>query len=238
VPHDTISQLTNHFFTTFLVQNDFAGLSLDLDTIKSQFQSTPSFYHAAIAVGAMDLGYPHATSIVPRGTARLEALKAYRVSIAEFQKEIGRTRSTESNACLWTTFFLGLFEVRSSSSAPGAIWLTVNQLMFDNTGDGWVKHILYGTLKILQVRGPDAHLTGPGRSFFLTVRLFEICRSCFYHEPTFLGQADWVSLMERMWEGDLAKEWHPKESLLDLMISCSSLGHRWAISGSFMYSKY
>jgi hypothetical protein len=102
--------------------------------------------------------------------------------------------------------------------------------MFDATGDGWVKHIFYGTSKILQMRGPNAHLTGRGRSFFLTVRLFEICRSCFYPEPTFLGQPEWTSLMDRMWEGDVAKEWHPKESLLDLMISCSSLSHRLVIS--------
>jgi hypothetical protein len=89
-----------------------------------------------------------------------------------------------------------------------------------------VKHIFYGTSRILQLRGPSAHLTGAGRSFFLTVRLFEISRSCFYHEPTFLDQDAWVSLMDLMWEGDLAQEWHPKESLLDLMTSCSSLGHR------------
>jgi hypothetical protein len=98
--------------------------------------------------------------------------------------------------------------------------------MFDNTGDGWVKHIFYGTSRILQIRGPKAHLTGPGRSFFLTVRLFEICRSFFYPEPTFPGEANWILLMDQMWEGDLAEEWHPKENLLDLMTSCSSLGHR------------
>ena len=98
--------------------------------------------------------------------------------------------------------------------------------MFDITGDGWVKHILYGTSKILQLRGPEAHLTGRGRSFFLTVRVFEIVRSCFYPEPTFLGQHAWTSLMGRMWVGDRAAEWHPKEDLLDLLTSCSDLGHR------------
>jgi hypothetical protein len=98
--------------------------------------------------------------------------------------------------------------------------------MVDATGDGWLKHILYGTSKIIQLRGPNAHLTGRGRSFFLTFRLFEICRSCFFPEPTFLAQDSWTSLMDRMWEGDLAAEWHPKESLLNLLISCSSLGFR------------
>jgi hypothetical protein len=109
-----MSRFTNHFFTTFLVNNNFAGASLDLDTIKSQFQSIPSFHYAAIAVGAINLGNLHPFSAVRKETARLEALKAYRVSVVEVQREIQGLASTEDNACLWTTFFLGLFEVRNS----------------------------------------------------------------------------------------------------------------------------
>ena len=111
VPQDTMSQFTNHFFTTFLVKNDFGGEKLDLETIITEFQSTPSFYHAAVAVGAIDLGNPSACSTSPKGTARLGAITAYRASIVEFQKEINCSGSREINACLWTTFFLGLFEV-------------------------------------------------------------------------------------------------------------------------------
>lgn len=102
--------------------------------------------------------------------------------------------------------------------------------MYDVSGEGWVKHILYGTSKILQVRGPEAHLTGPGRSFFLTVRIFEICRSLIYTEPSFLFIDDWVSLMGRMWEGDFATEWHPKEALFDIMTSGASLSCRYVLS--------
>lgn len=99
--------------------------------------------------------------------------------------------------------------------------------MYDVTGDGWVKHILYGTSKILQLRGPDAHLIGSGRSFFLTIRVFEICRALIYAEPTFLADRDWVDLMKHIWDDkDGSQEWHPKEGLFDLMIACSSLSHR------------
>jgi hypothetical protein len=98
--------------------------------------------------------------------------------------------------------------------------------MYDVSGEGWVKHILYGTSKILQIRGPEAHLVGRGRSFFLTVRVFEICRSLIYNEPSFLFEDGWTSLMSRMWEGDFAGEWHPKEELFDLIVSCSSLSRR------------
>jgi hypothetical protein len=98
--------------------------------------------------------------------------------------------------------------------------------MYDITGDGWVKHILYGTSKILQLRGPEAHLAGPGRSFFLTIRVFEISRSLIYAEPTFLADQEWVDVMVHIWGGDECNDWHPKEDLFDLMISCTSLGRR------------
>ena len=95
--------------------------------------------------------------------------------------------------------------------------------MYDATGESWLRHILHGTSKILQLRGPNAHLTGPGRSFFLTVRVFEICRAIIYSEPSFLCDEDWKSLAEQIWHGDLASEWHPKEALFDLMLDCSAL---------------
>jgi hypothetical protein len=98
--------------------------------------------------------------------------------------------------------------------------------MSDVTGEGWVKHMLYGTSKMLQLRGPEAHLTGSGRSFFLTVRVFEICRALIYSETTFLCHPNWVSLMIKIWSEDLNNTWHPKESLFDLMITCSALSHR------------
>ena len=97
--------------------------------------------------------------------------------------------------------------------------------MYDETGDGFVKHFIYGTSRILQLRGPEAHLTGPGRSFFLTARVFEICRSLIYEEPTFLVEDCWKSLTERIWDENMSKDWHPKEALFDLMIECSALSH-------------
>jgi hypothetical protein len=67
--------------------------------------------------------------------------------------------------------------------------------MYDKTGEGWLKHILHGTSKILQLRGPQARLVDPGRGFYLIVRVFEICRSLIYSKPTFLGQPKWKSLI-------------------------------------------
>jgi len=98
--------------------------------------------------------------------------------------------------------------------------------MYDVTGEGWIKHILYGTSQILQLRGPEAHLTGRGRSFFLAVRVFEVSRSLIYSQPSFLEEKPWKNLMDKIWEGTLIVDWHPKEALFDLMLECSELSQR------------
>ncbi len=75
------------------------------------------------------------------------------------------------------------------------------------------------------MRGPSAHLTGRGRSFFLTFRVFEICRSLIFPERSFLCEEPWKQLMRQMWEEDGA-DWHPKEGLFDLMLECGSLSEK------------
>ena len=112
VPQEKSSLFIKHFFSNFLVRNDFGG-NLDLDTIIGEFQKSPSLYHASIAVGALDLSYKLALpSTSEKKGAELGALTAYRASVLDFQKDIGSKRIQQSEASLWTTFFLGLFEVQ------------------------------------------------------------------------------------------------------------------------------
>ncbi|KAG4433522.1 hypothetical protein IFR05_011005 [Cadophora sp. M221] len=208
------SNFLARFFSVFIVRNDFSGGSLDLDGIVASFQSSPSLYHAAIAVGALNASKERLTPVGERRAATVAALSSYRTSLVEFQEEI-RCRDVKKNdAALWTTLFLGLFE-----------------LMYDMTGSGWVKHILYGTSRMLQLRGPESHLTGRGRSFFLTVRIFEISRSLAFSEPTFLNEKPWVELMGKMWVDDVS-DWHPKERMYDLMLETQGLGEKvWHVVG-------
>lgn len=95
--------------------------------------------------------------------------------------------------------------------------------MTDPTGQSWLAHILHGTSRLLLLRGPEAHISGPGRSFFLTIQVFEICRSLIYAEPSFLCENVWKNVTKMMWEGEGGRQWHPKEGLFDLMIGCSAL---------------
>lgn len=112
VQEGNISQFINHFFSGFLLRNDF-GIAWDLNSIISQFQKSPSLYHASIAVGALDMS---TTALLPSSIeikrAAMSALTAYQASITKFQTEMASKNAFLSDVNLWTTLFLGLFEVR------------------------------------------------------------------------------------------------------------------------------
>lgn len=68
-------------------------------------------YHASIALGALDLSRrPVPTLPSERKDAAVGAFTAYHTSIAKLKAEIV-SNNTPRDVNLWTTFFLGLFEV-------------------------------------------------------------------------------------------------------------------------------
>jgi hypothetical protein len=107
VPED---KFIKHFFSSFLVRNDLGG-TLDLETIISSFQESPSLYNVILALGAFDLKGKLTTASDERKGTSLVAFSAYRTSIIAFQAEIENKGVLEKKSNLWTTFFLGLFEV-------------------------------------------------------------------------------------------------------------------------------
>jgi hypothetical protein len=101
------------FFSGFMVRNDLDG-ELDLDTITSSFQKSPSLYNAVLALGASDASRGSGSASFENGKVSMSfALKAYRTSIVKFQEEIANKSVLQTESSLWTTFFLGLFEVGS-----------------------------------------------------------------------------------------------------------------------------
>ena len=95
--------------------------------------------------------------------------------------------------------------------------------MYDETGLGWLPHMLHGTSKILQLVGPDHFRIGAARGFFLELRIFEAVRTIVFNETSFLTQQPWTDLLGDMWNSDHDLEWHPKEGLLDIMVLVSDL---------------
>jgi hypothetical protein len=77
----------------------------------SEFQRSPSMYHASIALGALDLSRKKLLTVpLERRDAAVGALTAYHTSIAQLKTEIV-SNSVPRDVSLWTTFYLGLFEV-------------------------------------------------------------------------------------------------------------------------------
>ena len=56
--------------------------------------------------------------------------------------------------------------------------------------------------------------------------MFEVCRALIFNAPTYLSLGAWHDLTARIWVESNFLDWHPKEALLDLMVSCSALALR------------
>ena len=66
------------------------------------------------------------------------------------------------------------------------------------------------------------------RSFFLATRILEISRSLIFSSPSFLSRPEWTAAIAKLWEGEGAALWHPKEALFDMLPQISELSIRTA----------
>lgn len=92
--------------------------------------------------------------------------------------------------------------------------------MSDSTGQGWIQHLVHGTASALVATGPLTFESGPGRSFFLEIKIFEVCRAIIFNESTFLAVKEWRELSVRL---QAPGQPHPLDTLLDIVVMCSSL---------------
>jgi len=99
--------------------------------------------------------------------------------------------------------------------------------MNDASGQNWIQHTLLGISKGLESCGSQVLCSNKLRHFYLDVRVYEIHRALIFSKPTYLARAEWRRLSREMWLGSRANEWHPNETLLDLMVLISDLAHRW-----------
>ena len=99
----------------------------------------------------------------------------------------------------------------------------MRKLIYDDTGQGWAWHMLYGTSKVLEVLTAENCRTGAGRELFLEIRVFEIARSMLFGQRSFLSTTPWLDLVDSLWQGEHIRDWNPKERLLDIMTLVSDL---------------
>ncbi|KAH6874074.1 hypothetical protein B0T10DRAFT_533100 [Thelonectria olida] len=152
---------------------DFASVTCALLPLT---ETCPPLREAVIAIGALDASRrSHVRTCSQRQLPHSIAFRSYGTSIRNLQHLLQASGALQSDGVLWCTFLLGLFE-----------------LMSETSGERWVKHMLYGTSRIVQSLGPTAQ-TGQLRSrLFEAFRQLEANRAVLYGEDTFLSQAMWL----------------------------------------------
>ncbi|POR31888.1 Uncharacterized protein TPAR_07908 [Tolypocladium paradoxum] len=184
----------------------FASISTDLAPL---IQASPSLRDLAVAIGALDASRRGSvSSFRGRESPRCIAFRSHGRSLRALGARLATADAAHGEDVLWSTFFLGLFELISETS-----------------GDGWAKHMLYGTSKMLQLAGPAEQSSSLRRQLFEAFRLLEASRAILYGEDTFLSQGEWLRFqrVQAITRNHLCD---PVERILTLMIQTSSFSKR------------
>ena len=112
---DLHTKLSKHFFSVFIQTNDFTVAKiLNLNVIEHLWQTNSGLREAIVAVAALDASRRSQTlSYGKKSVVATTALKAYKKALRSLQTDLDCQMILNSDACLWSTFFLGIFEVNA-----------------------------------------------------------------------------------------------------------------------------
>ncbi|KXG52203.1 Protein of unknown function DUF3468 [Penicillium griseofulvum] len=193
------------YFVSFIQQNMFTtGFSSILPDLLPLISTSPLLYHAVIAVGALNANrQTGGRALQGEKPPFVDAMTSYHKSIGILRSCVENDNVMQREDVLWATFFLGLFE-----------------LLSDDSGEGWVKHMLYGTSRMLQLAGPSHCMSSPRRIFYDLFRILEASRALLFGEETILSQESWLQLQKTL--SSTAARWEPLEEIITLMIQASA----------------
>ncbi|KAG9694155.1 hypothetical protein KCU95_g5884, partial [Aureobasidium melanogenum] len=135
------NEILNIFLTRFVSENDFTGFpSTWFLDVQTHFATDMAVHHAIKALSALYACRQDGTNHL---RDRRLALEFYQTAVVSVKKAINGPDARIEQPLLSSTFLLGLFE-----------------LMYDPTGQGWIKHTMYGTSKLVQLLGPEAFRSG------------------------------------------------------------------------------
>jgi len=114
---DWSTRMSKYFFSEFLGDHDFFGRdNLGLEIIASLRRNNASLQNATLAVALLHASRKsQSVSSQHQNKICLEALHTYQQSLVCLQQDLDAKLILNDDACLWSTFFLGIFEVRSPS---------------------------------------------------------------------------------------------------------------------------
>lgn len=92
--------------------------------------------------------------------------------------------------------------------------------MAESSSDGFAKHMLYGTSKVLQLTGPNAHPSTLQKRLLNAFRVLEANRAILYGDGTFLSEDEWSFNNRARTKQAIAPD--PMADIIELMIQTSS----------------
>ncbi|KAM3513866.1 hypothetical protein MY11210_002494 [Beauveria gryllotalpidicola] len=206
-----------YYFDVFARRNNFSGKKHSFtDDVKqmSELQTVPYFLNSIRALGAIQASKlaPSCNTRLPSDTCTSYSL--YSQAVTGLRKSLDRQEQglsdTNRTALLWTTLFLGMFE-----------------LMSDRSGTGWLQHMVHGTSKGLAASGPSICAAPAGARMFQQARMFEVCRTIVFNDRSLLTRPEWTAASQRLWsDGRFSDDWRPLDALVDIMLLCSDLRYR------------
>ncbi|KAK4158157.1 hypothetical protein C8A00DRAFT_11007 [Chaetomidium leptoderma] len=197
------------YYDIFLQKNKFTGLGTPWKDVKELMKrGDPETY---LLDAMLSLGGMQALKLCEVSKSKKIhefALESYTRAIAGLRHALsGTVDDAQSRArILWTTLLLGLFE-----------------LMNDSTGDGWLQHLVHGTAQALIAGGPSTCISGSCRIFFTESKVFEVCRSVVFNQPSFLAEEKWMALSASLRPSLTSRSQRALDLLLDIVVRCSSL---------------
>ncbi|KAL6894891.1 fungal-specific transcription factor domain-containing protein [Trichoderma evansii] len=179
---------------------DFVHIGRDLLPL---MHTSPALRDLGIAIGALDASRRASTrASLEHEWPQCVAYRSYSRSLQSLQLQLQKKDAGTSQDVAWSTFLLGLFE-----------------LMAEPSGDRWAKHMFYGTSKVLQLAGPDAHQSTLQKRLLSAFRVLEANRAILYGDDTFLSKGRW-SLNNRIRTKE-AEIPDPMSEITELMIQTS-----------------
>ncbi|KAK0376355.1 hypothetical protein CLIM01_06289 [Colletotrichum limetticola] len=203
------------YFDIFIRKNSFTGQGpeyvADVQQLAKTCGQTGRGPHnhlldAMLALGAMQARILGASGC--HNSLRF-ALEHYLQSITSLRGAVLDSTLARKDSILWSTFFLGLFE-----------------LLQDASGQKWLQHMVFGTSQALIASGPSACTSGTMRKFFIQARTFEVCRSIIFNQSSFLAAPEWMKVTRNLSEEANIQSRASVDDILNIIVLCSRLRAR------------
>lgn len=181
----------------------FATVSSDLLPLIS---SSRPLKDLALAIGALEASRRGSLRTY-RGadSPQVASFGFYGRSIEAFQRQIQTRQGIEREDVLWTTLFLGIFD-----------------LMSENSGDGWANHMSYGVTRILQAVKPADDPSPLKMTLLDAFKTLEANRAILYGDGSFLVEESWSSHLP----GPITHPPDTMHSIIQLMLEVSGFSQR------------